>query len=98
MASFFDRFWFPFGPQLGAMLGHVGPLEAPKRPSRRPKRLSRRSQVALQEVLKIAKIRQEASGGLWRVPEALKIDFWLFFDVFWVLFFIDFLVDVSWFV
>ena len=72
------------------MLGHVGPLEAPKRPSRRPKRLSRRSQVALQEVLKIAKIRQEAPGGPKRPPGSIFGRFLIDFD--------GFLMDFSWFV
>jgi hypothetical protein len=51
LASIFDRFWFPFGVHLGAMLGHDGSLEARKRPSRRPKRPSSRSQEVLKEVL-----------------------------------------------
>ena len=49
------------------MLGHVGPLEVPQRPSIWPKRRLRRSQEALKEVFKIAKIRQEAFGGLRRL-------------------------------
>ena len=52
------------------MLGHDGPLEALKRPSRRPKRLSGRFQEALKEVLKIAEIRQEAPGGRKEGPGA----------------------------
>jgi hypothetical protein len=53
------------------MLGHVGPFDALKRPLRCPKRPSRRSQAALKEVLKIAKIRQEASGGFRRLPGSI---------------------------
>ena len=74
--------------QLGAMSAPKRPLEAPKRPSRRPKRPLRRSQEALQEVLKIAKIRQEASGGSKRPPGSIfggfLIHFWWILGGCWV--------------
>ena len=72
------------------MLGHDGPLEALKRPLRRPKRPSSCFQEAFKEIFKIAKIRQEAPGGPKRPPGSIFGCFLIDFD--------GFLMDFSWFV
>ena len=72
------------------MLGHDGPLEALKRPLRRPKRPSSCFQEAFKEIFKIAKIRQEAPGGPKRPPGSIFGCFLIYFD--------GFLMDFSWFV